>query len=44
MCFFGVPGNGQALLGIPNKTALKLIDINIDSIQAEMVGCKTNIE
>ena len=39
--FFVVPGNGQALLRMPDTAALKLININIDSIQAE---CKTNIE
>ena len=44
MCFFVVPGNGQALLGMPDKAALKLININIYSIQVEMAECKTNIE
>ena len=39
--FFVVPGNGQALLGMPDIAALKLININIDSIQAEMVEYKT---
>ena len=42
--FFVVPGNGQALLGMPDTAALKLININIDSIQVEVVECKTNIE
>ena len=42
--FFVVPGNGQALLGMPDTAALKLININIDSIQAEMAERKTNIE
>ena len=42
--FFVVPGNGQALLGMPDIAALQLININIDSIQAEMVEYKTNIE
>ena len=42
--FFVVPGNGQALLGVPDISALQLIDINIDSMQAEMVEYKTNIE
>ena len=41
--FFVVPGNGQALLGMPDTAALKLININIDSIQVEVVECKTNI-
>ena len=42
--FFVVPGNGQELLGIPDTVALKLINVNIDSIQMEVVECKTNIE
>ena len=42
--FFVVPGNSQALLRMPDTAALKLININIDSIQAEVVECKTNIE
>ena len=40
--FFVVPGNSQALLGMPVTAALKLININIDSIQAEAAECKTN--
>ena len=40
--FFIVPRNGQSLLGMPDTTALKLINIRIDSIQAERVECKTN--
>ena len=44
MYFFVVPGNGQVLLGMPDTAALKLININIDSLQAEVVECKTNIE
>ena len=40
--FFVVPANGQALLGMPDIAALKLININIDSIQVEMVEYKTN--
>ena len=39
--FFIVPGNGQALLGMPDTAALKIININIDSTQAE--ECNTNI-
>ena len=31
--FFVVPGNGQALLGMPGTAALNLINLNIDSIQ-----------
>ena len=42
--FFVVPGNSQALLGMPDIAALKLININIDSIQMEIGECKTNIE
>ena len=40
--FFVVPGNGQALLGMWDIAALKLININIDSTQAEMAEYKTN--
>ena len=40
--FFVVPGNGQVLLGMPDTAALKLINVNIDSIQAEEAECKTN--
>ena len=43
MCFFVVPRNGQTLLGIPDTAALKIIDINIDSIQAEKEECNANI-
>ena len=32
------------LLGMRHTAALKLININIDSIQAEVLECKTNIE
>ena len=42
--FFVLPGNSQALLGMPDIAALKLININIDSIQMEMAECKINIE
>ena len=42
--FFVVPGNGQVLLGMTDTAALKLININIDSIQADIMECKTNIE
>ena len=44
MCFFLVPGNGQVLLGMPDIAALKILNINIDSIQAEVGSCKTNRE
>ena len=40
--FFVVPGNGQALIGMPDATSLDIIKINIDSIQAEMLKGKTN--
>ena len=40
--FFVVPGNGQALLRMPDTAALKLINLNIDSIQAEVPERKTN--
>ena len=39
--FFAVPGNGQALHGIPDTAALNIINLNIDSIQ-EIRNCKTN--
>ena len=42
--FFVVPGNGQALIWMPDIAALQLISINIDSIQVEMAEYKTNIE
>ena len=42
--FFVVPGNGQVLLGMLHIAALKLININIDSIQVEMAEYKTNTE
>ena len=40
--FFVVPGNGQALLGMPDMAALNIINLNIDSIQAVTPECKTN--
>ena len=33
--FFVVLGNGQALLGMPDTATLKIININIDSLEAE---------
>ena len=42
--FFVVPGNSQELLGMPDTAALKLINLNIDSIHAEVAECKTNTE
>ena len=41
--FFVVPRNGQALLGMPDTAALKIININIDSMQATEEECNTNI-
>ena len=39
--FFVVPGNGQALLGMPDTAALNILKLNIDSIQVEIMSCKT---
>ena len=39
--FFVVPGNGQALLGMPDTAVLNIIKLNIDSIQKEIGECKT---
>ena len=41
VCFFVVPGNGQALLRLPDMMALNIINLNIDSIQKEIRECKT---
>ena len=40
--FFVVPGNGQMLLRMPDVAALNIINLNIDSIQAEIMNCKTS--
>ena len=40
--FFVVPGNGQVLLGMPDATFLNIINVNIDSIQAEIAEGKKN--
>ena len=40
--FFVVPRNGQALLGMPDKAALKSINIRIDSPEAKIMEGKTN--
>ena len=40
--FFVVPGNSQALVGMPDMAALNIINLNIDSINAETAECKTN--
>ena len=42
VCFFVVPGNSQALLGIPDMAVLNIINLNIDSIQKEIREYKTN--
>ena len=43
VCVFVVLGKGHALLGMPDTAALKIIDINVDSIQHEKEECNTNI-
>ena len=40
--FFVVPGNGQALLGMPDTVVLNIVNVNIDSIKKEIGECKTN--
>ena len=42
--FFVVPGNSQALLGMPDTAVLNIVNLNIDSIQAEIMISKTNME
>ena len=42
--FFVVLENSQALLGMPDIATLKILNLNIDSIQAEIGSCKTNRE
>ena len=42
--FLVVPGNGQVLLGMPDTAALNILKLNIDSIQMEVMTCKTNKE
>ena len=44
--FFVVPRNGHALLGMPDTAAVNIINVNIDSIEAESTqkeNCSTNI-
>ena len=43
MCVFCSSENGQVLLGIPDMAALNIINLNIESVQAEVAECKTNI-
>ena len=40
--FFVVPGNRQALSGMPDTVVFNLINLNIDSIQTLAAECKTN--
>ena len=42
--FFLVPGNSQALLGMPDMAVLNIHNLNIDSIQAQVANCRTNRE
>ena len=42
MCIFCSSKNSQALLGVPDMAALNIINLNIDSIWAEIAECKTN--
>ena len=45
--FFVVLGNGQVLLGMPDTAALNIININIDSLEAEDTqreNCNTNTD
>ena len=44
LCVFVALGNGHALLGTPDITAFKILNLNIDSIQVEIGSCKTNRE
>ena len=39
--FYVVPGNGQALLGMLDTAALNILNLNIDSIQAQVANCRT---
>ena len=44
---FVVPGNAQALLGLPGTDMFRIININIDAIDAEVVKnkkCHTNMK
>ena len=42
MGIYVVPGKGQVLLGMPDTAALNIINLNNDSIQAEVISCKIN--
>ena len=33
--------NGLVLLGMPDTTVLNILNLNIDSLQVEVVSCKT---
>ena len=41
--FFVVPGNSQMLLGMPDTAALKLININTDSIRLRWQSAKQTV-
>ena len=40
---FVVPENGQGQLRMPDMAVLNIINLNIDSVQAETAECTTNI-
>ena len=42
--FFVVLGNGQVLLRMPDTAVLNILNLNIDSIQAQVANCRTNRE
>ena len=47
MSIFVVPGNGQALLGMPDTDVLNIININIDYIDVEVIKnkeCQANMK
>ena len=44
--FFVIPGNGKGLFGMPDTAALNIVNVNIDSIEAEGTQketCNTNV-
>ena len=42
--FFVVPGNSQAMLRMQDTAGLNIIDLNIDSVQTEVVGCTQTLD
>ena len=42
--FFVVLGNGHVLLGMPDTASLHILNLNIESIQAQMAKCRTKRE